>query len=455
MQLPGKNVLVLGLGATGLSMARWLARQGVCVRVADTRTDPPNASQLRSELPDVRLDTGPFRFASFDAIDLLAVSPGVALSEPMVKRALDTGVPVVGDVELFAQAKDAGSKVIAVTGSNGKSTVTTMAGSMCAAAGARTVVAGNIGVPVLDALSETTQPEIYVLELSSFQLETTCSLAPAAATVLNVSEDHLDRYDGMESYARAKARVFQGGGAQVLNREDGWSMGMRLPDRQVVTFGLDAPQGACDWGIASDASGAFLAQGVRRVMALSELGVPGRHNAANALAALALCTTLGLPESPMVGALRQFRGLPHRLQPVAVCGDVTFYDDSKGTNVGATVAALSGLGRSCVLIAGGEGKGQDFAPLAQAVQQHARAVVLIGRDRERIREALASSGVALITAGSLDDAVGIAYAAAMPGDCVLLSPACASFDMFRDYHHRGEAFAHIARTLAQCSGGRH
>jgi UDP-N-acetylmuramoylalanine--D-glutamate ligase len=455
MQLPGKNVLVLGLGATGLSMARWLARQGACVRVADSRADPPNASQLGSELPDVRLDTGPFRFASFDAIDLLAISPGVALSEPLVKRALDTGLPVVGDVELFAQAKDAASKVIAITGSNGKSTVTTMAGSMCEAAGARTVIAGNIGVPVLDALSETTQPEIYVLELSSFQLETTCSLAAAAATVLNVSEDHLDRYDGLASYARAKARVFQGNGAQVLNREDGWSMGMRLPDRQVVTFGLDAPPGARDWGIATDASGAFLAQGGRRVMALSELGVPGRHNAANALAALALCTTLGLPESPMVGALRQFRGLPHRLQPVAVCGDVTFYDDSKGTNVGATVAALSGLGRSCVLIAGGEGKGQDFAPLAQAVQQHARAVVLIGRDRERIREALTSSGVALIAADSLDDAVSIAYAAAMPGDCVLLSPACASFDMFRDYRHRGEAFAHIARTLAQCSGGRH
>ncbi|MPZ43415.1 MAG: UDP-N-acetylmuramoyl-L-alanine--D-glutamate ligase [Betaproteobacteria bacterium] len=455
MQLQGRNVLVLGLGATGLSMARWLARQGARVRVADSRNDPPNASQLRAELPDARLDTGPFRSASFDAIDLVAVSPGIALSEPALKQALDDGLPVVGDVELFAHAKDAASRVIAVTGSNGKSTVTTMAGSMCKAAGARTVVAGNIGLPVLDALSEATQAEIYVLELSSFQLETTCSLDPAAATVLNVSEDHLDRYDGMQSYARAKARIFQGSGAQVLNREDGWSMGMRLPDRQVVTFGLNAPQGSRDWGIVSDASGAFLTQGGRRVMALSELGVPGLHNAANALAALALCTTLGLPESPMVGALRAFRGLPHRLQPVAVCGEVTFYDDSKGTNVGAAVAALSGLGRTSVLIAGGEGKGQDFTPLAQAVQQHARAVVLIGRDRDRIRAALAASGVALMAADTLEDAVGIAYAAAMPGDAVLLSPACASFDMFRDYRHRGEAFARISRALAQRSGGRH
>jgi UDP-N-acetylmuramoylalanine--D-glutamate ligase len=455
MQLHGRNVLVLGLGATGLSMARWLVRQGACVRVADSRTDPPNASLLRNELPGVRLDTGPFRSANFEAIDLIAISPGIALSEPMVKQALDRGLPVIGDVELFAQAKQASSKVIAVTGSNGKSTVTTMAGSMCEAAGARTVVAGNIGVPVLDALSAATQPEVYVLELSSFQLETTSSLQPAAATVLNLSEDHLDRYDGMLSYARAKARIFQGGGAQVLNREDAWSLGMSLPGRPVLTFGLNAPPGAHDWGIVPDANGAFLMQGGRRVMALSELGVPGMHNAANALAALALCTTLGLPETPMVGALRAFRGLPHRLQPVAACGQVTFYDDSKGTNVGATVAALSGLGRSCVLIAGGEGKGQDFAPLAQAVQQHARAVVLIGRDRDRIREALAASGAALMAADSLDDAVAIAYAAAMPGDAVLLSPACASFDMFRDYRHRGEAFARIARALAQRSGGRH
>jgi UDP-N-acetylmuramoylalanine--D-glutamate ligase len=259
----------------------------------------------------------------------------------------------------------------------------------------------------------------------------------------------------MQSYARAKARIFQGGGAQILNRDDGWSLGMRLPGRRLATFGLNSPQTAGDWGIASGMSGPFLTQGDRRVMALAELGVPGLHNAANALAALALCTTLGLPESPMVGALRRFRGLPHRLQPVAACRGITFFDDSKGTNVGATVAALSGLGRNCVLIAGGEGKGQDFAPLAQAVSQHARAVVLIGRDRERIREALETSGVALLAANTLEDAVSIAYAAAMPGDAVLLSPACASFDMFRDYRHRGEEFARIAQGLAQRSGGRH
>jgi UDP-N-acetylmuramoylalanine--D-glutamate ligase len=455
MDVKDSNVLVLGLGATGLSMARWLARHGACVRVADSRVAPPNASRLAAELPGVRLDTGPFQASTFEGIDLIAISPGIALREPAVSEAVAGGLPVVGDVELFACAKDAKARVVAITGSNGKSTVTTMAGAMCEAAGARTVVAGNIGVPVLDALEAAVPPDIYVLELSSFQLETTRSLQPAAATVLNVSEDHLDRYDVMESYAQAKARIFQGDGAQVLNRDDAWSARMRLPGRHVLTFGLGAPGAGADWGIVPDSGRNFLAQGERRVMEASELGVPGLHNAANALAALALCSVLGLAESPMLRALREFRGLPHRLQPVAVCNAVTFYDDSKGTNVGATVAALSGLGKTCALIAGGEGKGQDFTPLAAAVRDHARAVVLIGRDRDRIEAALAGSGVALMGAATLEDAVAMAYAAALPGEAVLLSPACASFDMFRDYRHRGEEFARIARALAQRSGGRH
>jgi UDP-N-acetylmuramoylalanine--D-glutamate ligase len=232
-------------------------------------------------------------------------------------------------------------------------------------------------------------------------------------------------------------------------------MGMRLPGRSVVTFGLGAPDAADQWGLAPAAGGTFLVRGERRVMPAAELGVPGLHNAANALAALALCSALGLPEGPMLRALRDFHGLPHRVQPVANCHEVIFYDDSKGTNVGATVAALSGLGRRCVLIAGGESKGQDFSPLAAAVQSHARAVVLIGRDRERIRNALAPAGIALMSADTLEEAVRMAYAAAMPGEAVLLSPACASFDMFRDYRDRGETFARIARGLAHDLGGRH
>ena len=241
----------------------------------------------------------------------------------------------------------------------------------------------------------------------------------------------------------------------VLNRDDEWSLGMRLPGRHVVTFGIGAPGGPDDWGIVPGANGNWLARGGRHVMDVAELGVPGLHNAANALAALALCSELGLPESPMVGALRAFRSLPHRLQPVAEREGVVFYDDSKGTNVGATVAALSGLGRTCVLIAGGVGKEQDFTPLAASVQRHARAVVLIGRDRDLIGAALAATEVPLLRADTLEDAVGMAYAAAAPGDAVLLSPACASFDMFRDYRHRGEAFARIAAALAGGAGGRH
>ena len=454
MEIAGRNVVVLGLGASGLSMARWLVRQGARVRVADSRAEPPNAARLRAELPGIPLETGPFRASTFRDGDLVAISPGIALSEPAVREALGKGVPVVGDVELFARAKDAASRVIAVTGSNGKSTVTTMAGAMCEAAGARTVVAGNIGLPVLDALSERGPAEIYVLELSSFQLETTSSLAPDAATVLNVTEDHLDRYDSMASYAAAKARIFHGSGIQVLNRDDAWTLGMRRAGRRVVTFGLGAPAAEHEWGIAATPDGDFLAQGGRRVMRVAELGVPGLHNAANALAALALCTSLGLPEQPMLDALRRFRGLPHRLQRVAECAGVAFYDDSKGTNVGATVAALTGLGRPCVLIAGGDGKGQDFAPLADPVRKHARAVVLIGRDRDRIRAAVAGTGVALLSADSMEEAVNAAYAAATPGDAVLLSPACASYDMFRDYHHRGEEFARCAQALV-ARGGRH
>jgi UDP-N-acetylmuramoylalanine--D-glutamate ligase len=436
-------------------MARWLAARGADVRVADSRESPPNATALRRELPSVRIDTGPFRPASFAGVDFLAISPGVPLAEPEVARALADGVPIVGDVELFARAKGSGSKVLAITGSNGKSTVTSMAGAMCQAAGARTIVAGNIGLPVLDALSQTPQPDLYVLELSSFQLETTSSLEPAAAAMLNLSEDHLDRYASLDDYAAAKARIFSGGGTQILNRGDRFSMGMRLPGRAVVTFGADAPQADGDWGLVHEHGKALLAQGVRQVMEAAELGVPGLHNAQNALAALALCCTVGLSERPLLQALREFRGLPHRLQPVGDIGGVVFYDDSKGTNVGATAAALSGLGRPCVLIAGGEGKGQDFTPLAEPVRRHARAVVLIGRDRDRLHAALAGSTVPLQLADSLEAAVAAAYASALPGDGVLLSPACASFDMFRDYRHRGEEFARIVGALGTNAGGRH
>lgn len=454
LELEGRKVVVLGLGDTGLSMARWLARRGAGVRVADSRATPPHAASLARELPRVPLATGPFSDATLAGADLIAISPGIDRREAPIANAIKRGVPVVGDVELFAQALKevasrqptaVGPKIVAVTGSNGKSTVTAMAGDMCRAAGRETVVAGNIGVPVLDALTaiETrgAVPDVFVLELSSFQLESTTSLEPDAATVLNVTEDHLDRYDGMTDYAAAKARVFAGNGVQVLNREDRLTLSMARAGRTVCTVGLAPPRGDSEWGITGGARPRALAHGGRRLMAVAELPLAGLHNAANALAAHALAHALGLPDDPLIDALRRFPGLPHRMRKVADIAGVAFYDDSKGTNVGATVAALSGLGQPVVLIAGGQGKGQDFSPLAPAVKARARAVVLIGRDAGLIARAIAASGVPVARAADMDEAVARAAAVARPGDAVLLSPACASYDMFRDYVQRAEAFA--------------
>jgi UDP-N-acetylmuramoylalanine--D-glutamate ligase len=460
LDLDGRKVVVLGLGDTGLSMARWLARRGAKVRIADSRREPPHAAVLARELPQVLLATGPFHDGTLGGADLIAISPGLDRRESPVADAIKRGVPVVGDVELFAQAlkadvrrqtPDARPKVIAITGSNGKSTVTAMTGEMLRAAGRRTVVAGNIGTPVLDALGAieagTPAPEVFVLELSSFQLESTSNLEADAATMLNLSEDHLDRYDDMDSYAAAKARVFAGGGVQVLNRDDRRSMGMRRSGRTQYTFGAARPRNENEWGIGDDA----LARGSRSLMAVSDLPLTGLHNAANALAAHALACAVGASDEVLARALRSFLGLPHRMQRVAEHGGVLFLDDSKGTNVGATVAALAGMRQPVVLIAGGDGKGQDFTPLAPAVKQRARAVVLIGRDAERVARAIASSGVPIERAAGMEEAVAAAFRASRKGDAVLLSPACASFDMFRNYAHRGEVFAAAVRRL---EGGR-
>ena len=498
LDLKGRKVVVLGLGDTGLSMTRWLARRGADVRVADSRAEPPQAAPLARELPRVPLATGPFTDATLDGADLIALSPGIDRREAPIARAIARGVPVVGDVELFAQAlaliphpSSLRPRVLAITGSNGKSTVTAMAGAMCRAAGRETVVAGNIGLPVLDALAAIEDgarpPQVFVLELSSFQLESTSSLAPDAAAMLNLTEDHMDRYDGLDSYAAAKARVFTGNGVQVLNRDDRRSMSMARAGRSILTFGRSAPRTESEWGIAdtgcdignvapsdmsnvarsemsgvargemssvarSEMSGVArgapaLMHGTQRLLAVDELPVQGLHNAGNALAAHALYHALGLPGEPAVAALKSFTGLPHRLQKVAEIEGVAFYDDSKGTNVGATVAALTGMERTAVLIAGGDGKGQDFAPLAAAVAGRTRSVVLIGRDAPLIARELKGSGVGIERAADMDDAVRRAYAAARRGDAVLLSPACASYDMFRSYVHRGEAFVAAVRQL--------
>ncbi len=458
LNLEHKKVLVVGLGDTGLSMARWLDARGAVVAVADSRDNPPHAARLQAELPGVPLFTGKLREEVFRNADLLAVSPGVSLREPAVADALAHGVEVVGDVELFAQALrtqdlELRTRVLAITGSNGKSTVTEMVGAMCKKAGLHTVVAGNIGLPVLDALGDLDQrgetADVFVIELSSFQLETTHTLNPAAATVLNVTEDHMDRYNGMEDYAAAKERIFAGNGIQVLNREDRYSLAMAKPDRRVMTFGLDAPQKPEDWGLLDDENGPWLSQGGNRLMPLADLPLAGLHNAANALAALALCRAIDLPLQPLIEALREFKGLPHRVEKVAEINGVTFYDDSKGTNVGATVAALNGMPCKVVLIAGGDGKGQDFGPLAPAVSAHARAVVLIGRDGPIIGAALAGCGVPLLSAANMEEAVILGFEQAQPGDAVLLSPACASFDMFRNYEHRAQVFIAAVKKLEE------
>ena len=456
LNLEGRKALVVGLGDTGLSCVRWLLGQGAEVRATDSRPAPPHALRLQEAHPAVPVALGGFKQADFDWADLVVLSPGVALATPEVQVALRVGKDVVGDVELFARAiVSSGSKVIAITGSNGKSTVTSLVGHLCQAAGLKTVVAGNIGLPVLDALSQQgdAQPDVYVLELSSFQLETTSSLVPDVATVLNLSEDHMDRYAGMADYVAAKARIFHGDGVQVLNRDDALVMAMRQPGRAVYSFGLAEPGAPGEWGLLRRDKGYWLADDKTALLAVDDLTIAGLHNAANALAALALCRAIGLPYDAVLPALKTFKGLPHRVERVATVKGVTFYDDSKGTNVGATVAALVGMTCPVVLIAGGDGKGQDFSPLKEAVK-HARAVVQIGRDGPLVAAAIGDAAP-LYRAEDMASAVRQGFALARPGDAVLLSPACASWDMFRNYAHRAEVFVQAVRALKTEQEGAH
>jgi UDP-N-acetylmuramoylalanine--D-glutamate ligase len=448
--LQDKQVLVLGLGDTGLSALRWLKRQGARLSVADTRAHPPGLETVEREFHGMPIHLGPFTAEVFQSAQLIVASPGVPLAEPEVQAAIERGVPVVGDVELFAQAiAGSGAKVIAITGSNGKSTVTSLVGHLCAGAGLDTVVAGNIGLPVLDALTQREQsrkmPSVWVLELSSFQLETTHSLRADAATMLNISADHMDRYATLADYAQAKERIFAGCKVQVLNRDDAMSMAMRAADAELQTFGLQAGADASEWGLLEHEGRRWLGKGAVRLFPIDELPIAGLHNAANALAALALCRAIDLPVEPLLAALHTFKGLAHRVEFVAEVGGRKFYDDSKGTNVGATAAALQGFAEPVVLIAGGDGKGQDFTPLRDAVTK-TRAVVQIGRDGPQIEQAIANA-CRVERAESMDEAVRRAYTLSEPGDVILLSPACASWDMFRNYAHRAEVFIHAVKEL--------
>ncbi len=494
IDVAGQTVLVLGLGASGLAMARALVAGGAAVRVADTRAEPPMLPSLRAELPQVAFSAGEFASPLLEGASMLAISPGLSpthsAAAPLVAAARKAGIDVVGEIELFARAlarlkaeRGYAPRVVGVTGTNGKTTTARLAGLLIESTGRSVAVAGNIAPTALDSLRERLAadrlPDTWVLELSSFQLATTRSLVCDAATVLNVTQDHLDWHGSFEAYAKTKGRIFGPRTVQVLNRDDPVVMAMAKKGSRVATFRLQPPAQADEYGLVSEggitwlAYAEDLAQGhrrrraegeapaeaeslyVHRLMPAEALAIRGRHNAGNALAALALARAIGCPLAPMLHALRNYRGEPHRVQLIATVGGVPYYDDSKGTNVGATVAALDGLaaeGLRLVVILGGDGKGQDFTPLAAPLARSARAVVVIGRDAEAIAQVLGPAPYPLLRADSLPQAVEIAAAQARAGDAVLLSPACASLDMFRDYVHRAEVFAETVRALARREG---
>jgi len=440
-----RKTIIVGLGKSGLSCARFLLRQGVEVMVVDSRANPPAKQQLQNEFPEVETQFGGFDMELFEQADMLVVSPGVSLRAPAIAAAIEAGVEVVGDIELFARYAQA--PVIAITGSNGKSTVTTMVGEMAKAASKDVCVGGNIGTPVLDLL-QADEPDLYVLELSSFQLETTSSLKPVAAVVLNVSQDHLDRYSDMQDYAEAKQRIYAGAAIKLINRDDVLVASWCGEDQSWIRFSLHQPQHSNDFGVVQQDGQSWLAKGEQLLLPVSELKVAGKHNVANALAALALGESVALPMAAMLEALRSFAGLPHRCQWLAEKDGVSWFNDSKATNVGAAVASINGMAGKVVLLAGGEAKGQDFSELRKALSDKGRATVLFGADADQIAAVL--DGVLPVRCvASLPDAVAAAQALAHAGDAVLLAPACASFDMFSGYEDRGNQFAAaVAEVLA-------
>ena len=499
MNYEGKTALVLGLGESGLAMAQWLARCGARVRVADTRGEPQRLFALREAVPAAEFTGGAFTPELLEGVDFVAVSPGLAPERELADvnpAAAARGIPVWGEIELFAQAladlkttRAYAPKVIAITGTNGKTTVTSLTGLLCRRAGLSTRVAGNISPAALDVLRECLQnddlqdqlPQAWVLELSSFQLHTTFSLNPDAATVLNVTQDHLDWHGSMTAYAFDKARIFGKDTVRVLNRDDATVMRMTNPDAPMTTFGTGEPDAPGSFGLVNERGVLWLANAspveepekkrrrgaaavepeepveltINRLMPADALHIRGIHNASNALAALALCRACDLPLAPLLHGLRDYQGEPHRVELIAGIDEVEYYDDSKGTNVGATVAALEGLGKSfgesgrqILLIAGGDGKGQDFAPLAGPCSRYVKAVLLIGRDAPALKAAIAPSGVPCFDMADLPQAVRRAAGLARQGDVVLLSPACASLDMFTNYAHRAQVFVDAVRELA-------
>ncbi|MGK8204894.1 UDP-N-acetylmuramoyl-L-alanine--D-glutamate ligase [Burkholderia cenocepacia] len=488
-------VLVLGLGESGLAIARWCARHGCRLRITDTREAPPNLAALQAEGIDAEFVGGAFTPALLDGgVEIVGLSPGLSPLEPalaaLIAAANERGIAVWGELEFFAQALRAlgtsgyQPKVLAITGTNGKTTTTSLTGLLCQRAGKKVAVAGNISPAMLDrlagAIDDTALPDVWVLELSSFQLETARSFAPDAAAILNITQDHLDWHGSFDAYAAAKGRIFGATTTRVLNRDDAAVMKFApaagaADAPRTITFGLNEPTQDGDYGLSRDNGIAWLVEAVdrdapdetattgrrrkrdaahtpdiaqKRLMPADALRIRGLHNAANALAAFALARAIDLPAAPLLHGLREYRGEAHRVEVIATIDDVDYVDDSKGTNVGATVAALDGLAQKIVLIAGGDGKGQDFAPLVAPVARWCRAVMLIGRDAPALRDTLAETGVPLADHATLEGAVHAAAALAEPGDAVLLSPACASLDMFRNYAHRADVFRAAVDEIA-------
>jgi len=441
MKLKDKRCVVVGLGESGLAMAKWLHLQGARVKVVDSRKAPPGRAALADFAPDIEVIAGSFRAKSFAEAELIALSPGVPKSTPVIAAA--EKIPLISEVDLFTAALDAlasDARVLAITGSNGKSTTTALTAHLLNGAGISATACGNLSPSLLDALMNALDtsrlPRVWVLELSSFQLETTHRLNADAATVLNVSEDHLDRYEGqMANYAATKARIFQDFALRVVNRDDDWSLSMG-GCANMVTFGLDAAPRAGHYGLRKNA----IWLGKKRLIGLDELPLEGLHNAANVMAALALCRAIGVAAEAVLPALKSFRGLPHRVERVAEINGVLYVDDSKGTNVGATLAAIRGMGRPVAVVLGGDGKGQDFSPLKSVLQKQGRAVALIGRDAPTIATALDGCDLPLTLCKDMASAVRWLAEQAQPGDCVLLSPACASLDQYENYAARAADF---------------
>jgi UDP-N-acetylmuramoylalanine--D-glutamate ligase len=447
MSNPELHVIV-GLGVTGLSCARYLRERGIKIAITDTRLNPPHLAALKQMYPDVPVAMGEINASLLDKATSIILSPGVALREPLIARQIERGIPVIGDIELFARTVKV--PVIAITGTNAKSTVTTLVGKMAEEAGYNVQVGGNLGIPALDLLSNNPSTNLFVLELSSFQLETTYSLKPRVATVLNVSPDHMDRYEDVLDYQRAKYRVYQNCQMAVCNRDDPLTECNDKTLQKKIYFTLDVPL-AGEFGLLNINNIVTLAHGDNPLLPVQELPVIGKHYQANALAALAIGHAFGLPFNPMLKVLREFRGLPHRCQMIRERNGVKWYNDSKGTNVGATKAAIEGLGSEItgrlVMIMGGVGKNADFTSLVPAIEKYSRHVVLIGEAAKDIATVLGSR-VPVSYASTMDDAISEAASIARPEDSVLLSPACASFDMFKNYEHRGQMFIESVEKLS-------